>query len=497
MKRGPMNLEQTVGLLTLGVSVIAGLDFLIRWRFDNVTKALRIKVRHLEKENDRLRPSGDPPPSPPLVIELKEQLEKEQCRSRQLESRLATQSQLLEIAEAHVGNLKSQTFQLEADLATAKAWSATNTTQLEKHRRGVNSQKLIVKRTLALGGQIWVQDVLSGAPRFLPLPERRTPILSILNLKGGVGKTTLTAYLAWGLARRGYRVLLIDLDLQGSLSGLFLSGTELAEREHTDKLLRHFLEKAAVEPKTDLWDYATKAPRLREDVELLPTTDKLAYEELNLTFQWLFRIGKMNAQDEFQTESGAAPAVKWSGRKDVRLLLRRALHRASLKKRYDVVLLDCPPLINLCCVNALAASDYVLVPVTPSRKATERVPPLLQRLKEMKEKVNPDLNMLGILANRTQQADHLKGPDLDLWNGLPSACLDVFGTDVYRFETILPQRMAIRNAEDDFPPYEDQEMVERIDRLTREVESRLPHCCRPSLSAGPIQQTMDLTESDA
>ena len=50
------------------------------------------------------------------------------------------------------------------------------------------------------------------------------------------------------------------------------------------------------------------------------------------------------------------------------MILRRALHAPGLYRRFDVVLLDCPPLINLCCANALAASDYVLTPVVPSVK---------------------------------------------------------------------------------------------------------------------------------
>src|SRR5262249_17390943 len=83
------------------------------------------------------------------------------------------------------------------------------------------------RRALALEGAIWTQRTMAGTPRFVPLDERRTPIVSVLNLKGGVGKTTVTAYLARALAASGYRILLVDLDLQGSLSSLFIDTLEL------------------------------------------------------------------------------------------------------------------------------------------------------------------------------------------------------------------------------------------------------------------------------
>ncbi|MFO0966095.1 MAG: AAA family ATPase [Gemmataceae bacterium] len=66
---------------------------------------------------------------------------------------------------------------------------------------------------------------------------------------------------------------------------------------------------------------------------IVPTSDKLAYAEMNLTMSWLLKLGK----------------------KDTRFLLRRALHQKRITNRYDLVLMDCPPLINTCCVNALAA----------------------------------------------------------------------------------------------------------------------------------------------
>ena len=121
-----------------------------------------------------------------------------------------------------------------------------------------------------------------------------------------------------------------------------------------------------------------------------------------------------------------------------------------------------------------------MVPVTPSRKSLERVPPLLQRLKEIQAEVNPDLGVLGVVANRTQQQASMTPGELELWNELPQHCLDVFGNAVYRFQAFLPQRVLIRNAEDDFPPKDDEDIISRTDWLAGEVESRLPAFCRPA-----------------
>jgi cellulose biosynthesis protein BcsQ len=95
---------------------------------------------------------------------------------------------------------------------------------------------------------------------------------------------------------------------------------------------------------------------------IVPSADSMAYAELNLSMQWLLRQGK----------------------RDTRFLLRKALQQKRITRRFDIVLLDCPPLFNTCCVKALGASDYILIPVLPSRKAAERVPLLLERLQGLR-----------------------------------------------------------------------------------------------------------------
>src|SRR5262249_14399561 len=99
----------------------------------------------------------------------------------------------------------------------------------------------LMKKAMKLQGKSWERKVMQSAPRFVPLTERHTPVLSILNRKGGVGKTTLTANLGAAFAAKGYKVLLVDLDLQGSLSSMFMNESILVERSKEGLLLQHFL----------------------------------------------------------------------------------------------------------------------------------------------------------------------------------------------------------------------------------------------------------------
>src|SRR5262249_8149311 len=101
----------------------------------------------------------------------------------------------------------------------------------ETYQGELRTERNRIRRALTRDAQTWTEKVLSSVPDFRGLdPEgRRTPIISVLNLKGGVGKTTTTANLGAALDTMGYRVLFVDLDLQGSLSSLFLD--EAAQKE--------------------------------------------------------------------------------------------------------------------------------------------------------------------------------------------------------------------------------------------------------------------------
>jgi cellulose biosynthesis protein BcsQ len=347
---------------------------------------------------------------------------------------IATKQQLLEEMQKSLGQLK---------------------VELSDHDQKLRSTANRVRRALRFGGLIWEEKVSSNAPRFRPLKERQTPFVSILNLKGGVGKTTITANLGAALAHLGYRVLLVDLDLQGSLTSLFLPDEQQLRLYQKGTLLQNFFDRAADDHTTKLLDYSQ--PILGGGSSLVATADTLAYTELNLTFKWLLRLGK----------------------RDPRFLLRKAMHLKLVSHRYDFVLLDCPPLLNVSCVNALASSDYVLIPVMPSKQATGRVPALLRTLRSFRENINPDLKVFGVLANRTYRSS-LTADEANRWSDLRDQCRDQWGEPVTMLDTIIRQNVEIRAIEDARRPVQPgDEMFTSFLSLAGEVERRLPSFCLP------------------
>ncbi|VTT97942.1 Chromosome partitioning protein ParA OS=Gluconobacter morbifer G707 GN=GMO_19480 PE=4 SV=1: CbiA [Gemmataceae bacterium] len=442
-----MSTEQAVSIF-IGVTtfLVGGLDWLIR--------------KWLQKHRDE------------VIREQGERIAALQIEAAHLNHKVAKQ-------ETVIAGLTADRDEGAAALAEEREQNATLTAKLEQQaaeladlaeereviRKTQKSHDNRIRRALAMEGRIWTQPVMKGAPPFRPLAERRTPIVSVLNLKGGVGKTTLTAYLAWALSARGYRVLLVDLDLQGSLSSLFVHNDELGRHaKEGHKLIQHFLADVAQKKPAKLANFTLPLPQLNPHSQLVAATDRLAYAELNQTVQWLLRVG------------GAGKV--WNGRHDGRMILRRALHARGMSKRFDVILMDCPPLLNLCCANALAASDYVLTPVMPSVKSVERVTPLLRRVMEVKAEVNPDLKMLGLVVNGTQEKN-LTPKEQDLLRNLPQQCLDVYGSDVYQFDTSIQQRVVIREGEYAFEAPDGRHPLRTtFEALAEEFIKRLPAVCR-------------------
>jgi len=366
-----------------------------------------------------------------------------------------------------IQSLAQEQQRLENTLATSKQQLAKRDEEINSLRGKIgeqtdDSQRLQaqVKEALKLEGQIWTQKPSQAVPEFIPLMERSIPIVSVLNLKGGVGKTTTTAHLAATYARQGIRVLIVDLDLQGSLTSLLVTNTEIREQDKSQKLLRHYFHASIQDPRTNIADFAF--PVLNNKAHLVGTSDQLAYSEMNLTFEWLIN---------YKSTSKHAGQLY-----DVRFMLRRGLHQRDRDDfPFDLVLLDCPPLINLSCVNALAASDFVLIPVVPSRKAIERVPPLLARLRQIRQSIHSDLQILGILATRTHYADKFSRNETFFWDQLNKLTHLYWGTPIGMLETFIPTRVAVRDAEDNFTAGAEQKDLKLVfSKLIRELNGKFP-----------------------
>lgn len=327
--------------------------------------------------------------------------------------------------------------------------------ELAARDRTDRAQVTLMKKAMRLQGKVWERKILQSAPSFRQLGQRHVAIISVHNLKGGVGKTTVTAHLGAALSAQGYHVLLVDLDLQGSLSSLFMNESALVQLKEEGRLLQNFLLNVAERRKANLLECCI--PIFNGQSAIIPSADSMAYAELNLTMQWLLRRGK----------------------RDTRFLLRKALQLKGVARRFDIILLDCPPVMNTCCVNALAASDYVLIPVLPSRKATERVPLLLERLQSLHRVINPELQVIGVFLNRTHGAQ-LTAWERDLWADMLEHAKTQWKLPVPAFETFLRQTTEVRDNEAEFsPPPSGSELHTTFTRLVAELEERLPRdCCR-------------------
>lgn len=208
----------------------------------------------------------------------------------------------------------------------------------------------------------------------------RTKIISVANLKGGVGKTTTTANLAAYFDRHlGLRVLVIDADYQGSLSAIFKTMSRSTEAPaSTGQWLSG----------PDNFDLAAAGANRVNDA--LPNTRFLSafYElsniETRLMVQWL--LAKM---------------LKEEGVADLRYALSRILHSPAVTSRYNVVLIDCPPRLSTATINALCASTHLLIPSVPDSSSLEAAANFIKMARRVTAQLNPLMRLAGVVPTLT------------------------------------------------------------------------------------------------
>ena len=218
-------------------------------------------------------------------------------------------------------------------------------------------------------------------------------IIAIANQKGGVGKTTTAVNLAAALARTPKRVLLADLDPQGNAT----MGSGIDKRELgasvTDVLLGEAQPAEAI-------------VRCADGYDLLPGNIDLTAAEIQL----------MDAEGREAKLKAALEAVRGN---------------------YDFIIIDCPPSLSLLTLNALNAADSVLVPMQCEYYALEGLSALLDTIDALKGRLNPDLEIEGVLRTMFDVRNNLA-------NGVSAELTNHFGDLVFR--TIVPRNVRLAEA---------------------------------------------------
>jgi len=218
-------------------------------------------------------------------------------------------------------------------------------------------------------------------------------VISVTNQKGGVGKTTTSINLSAALVKRGKRILLLDMDPQGNASVGLGVDTEDLDSTIYDVLLSEATARDAI-------------VKTESGVDVMTANGDLA-----------------GAQVELLNEIGRE------------LRLKKAL--APIMDDYDYIFIDCPPALNVLTINALVASNSVMIPMQCEYFALEGLSALISTVRAIRETLNPTLKIEGLLRTMFDKRNSLSGE--------VSRQLEThFGSKVY--ETVVPRNVRLAEA---------------------------------------------------
>jgi chromosome partitioning protein len=219
-------------------------------------------------------------------------------------------------------------------------------------------------------------------------------VISIASQKGGVGKTSTAISLASGLARKGKKTLLIDIDSQANSSKVLIPDYQAVSKN--DTIYITILERRSLPL------HATRVPNL----DIVPSHILLSNTDIELTTALDHREARLKNELE------------------------------ALKDRYEYVIIDCPPTLSWLTLNAFTASDKVVVVVSPGYFELDSIVQISKTISEVREFFNPRLDLLGFLFT-------MSDPTINTTTSL-RLLRQAYGDRVLK--TIIPRNVDIRDA---------------------------------------------------
>ena len=224
--------------------------------------------------------------------------------------------------------------------------------------------------------------------------SNKAAVIAVVNQKGGTGKTTTCENLGIGLANEGKKVLLVDTDPQGSLT-IALGNPRPDDLPVTlTDLMAKIMQDQPPLPKEGILPH-------EEGVDLVPANITLSGLEVSL-------VNAMSRET----------------------ILKQYLE--TVKGQYDYILLDCMPSLGMLTVNALAASDQVLIPVQANYLSAKGLEQLLQTVNKVKRQINPKLRIEGILLTMVDSRTNFAKEISTLIRDTYGSKLKVFDSDIPR-----------------------------------------------------------------
>ena len=228
---------------------------------------------------------------------------------------------------------------------------------------------------------------------------QNSKVMALCNQKGGTSKTSTTVNLGIGLAREGKRVLLADMDSQGSLTASL--GYQPNHMTNTlASILDRLIDNEPVDPGEGIIHHA-------EGVDLLPANKALAGLEVKLV--------NAIARETYMR-----------------------LYLDDIRDQYDVILLDCCPSLGMLTINALAAADTVLIPTQAHYLSLLGLQELIRTIANVKRRINPNLDIEGILITMADMRTNYSREIVELLRS-------EYGGKLRIFNSIIP--LSIRAAE--------------------------------------------------